>query len=289
MVHETSSRSSGPFVPVDCAALPEGLLESELFGHTAGAFTGAVAQRDGLFEEAHGGTLFLDEIGELSVSLQSKLLRVLEERQVRRLGDSRLLDVDVRLLSATNVNLKEELHSGGFREDLYYRLNVVELELPPLSERAGDIPLLLGYFLEEFASSTGKDVPEVSPEAWRILEGYPWPGNIRQLRNVAHRLVVLDEDGLITAADLPREIKSTGEYPSLDPGIEETPSQLDYEAAREEATQTFRAAYLKRLLAAHDGNVSQAARTAGVHRRTLYRWMQELEDHRQEGELDELE
>lgn len=287
LVHETSERSDGPFVPVDCAALPEGLLESELFGHVEGAFTGAVSGRDGLIVEADGGTLFLDEIGELSVALQSKLLRVLEERKVRRLGDSRLLDVDARLISATNVNLREALDRGDFREDLYYRLNVVELQLPALRNRAGDIPLLIGHFFEEFAASTGKDIPEVSPEAWKILERYRWPGNIRQLRNVAHRLVVLDEDGLITAADLPGEIQSTEDEPSRGLEVGDTPPQLDYEAAREEATLSFRTAYLRRLLAAHDGNVSQAARTAGVHRRTLYRWMAEVDEHRKDGDYDE--
>lgn len=287
LVHEASGRSAGPFVPVDCAALPAGLLESELFGHVQGAFTGAIARRDGLIVEAHGGTLFLDEIGELSVALQSKLLRVLEERQVRRLGDSRLLDVDVRLISATNKKLKEALDRGDFREDLYYRLNVVELDLPPLRERVGDIPLLIGHFFEEFAAATGKDIPEVSPEAWKVLESYRWPGNIRQLRNVAHRLVALDEDGLVTAADLPGELESTGGGLAHDLATADVGKQLDYGLARQASTLSFRAAYLARLLATHDGNVSQAARTAGVHRRTLYRWMAEVEEHQRKGDHDE--
>lgn len=287
LVHDMSGRSEGPFVPIDCAALPESLLESELFGHEAGAFTGAVSRRDGLIVGADGGTLFLDEIGELSLPLQSKLLRVLEERQVRRLGDSRLVDVDVRLVSATNMNLKEALRAGDFREDLYYRLNVVGLELPPLRERTGDIPLLAGRFLEEFAAASGKDVPEVSPEAWRILERYDWPGNIRQLRNVIHRMVVLDEDGLIAAGDLPTENHSLGAEPSGGAEFDDPGICLDYDNAREEAMHAFRAAYLERLLDAHDGNVSQAARTAGVHRRTIHRWINELEEARNGKDTDD--
>ncbi|NIP56538.1 MAG: response regulator [Gemmatimonadetes bacterium] len=288
LVHDLSRRAEGRFVPVDCAALPEGLLESELFGHEEGAFTGAVSRRDGLIVEADGGTLFLDEIGDLSVPLQSKLLRVLEERQVRRLGDSRLVDVDIRLVAATNANLKETLRDGSFREDLYYRLNVVGLELPPLRARRDDIPLLAGRFLEEFAASTGKEVPEVSPEAWRVLERYDWPGNIRQLRNVVHRLVALDEDGLIAAGDLPTEIR----FPATDRarlGVSGNGMSLDYERAREEAKLAFRATYLERLLDAHDGNISQAARTAGVSRRTIHRWIADLEGRREEEAGDEDE
>ncbi len=287
LVHDMSGRSEGPFIPVDCAALPENLLESELFGHAEGAFTGAVSRRDGLIVGANGGTLFLDEIGELSVPLQSKLLRVLEERQLRRLGDSRLLDVDIRLVSATNANLREALQVGGFREDLYYRLNVVEIALPPLRDRTGDVPLLAGHFLEQFSASVGKKVPRVSPEAWRILERYNWPGNIRQLRNVIQRLVVLDEDGLIVAGDLLTENSLPGVYPSEHAALGDPGSHLSYDSARKEAVRTFHAAYLERLLEAHDGNVSQAARAAGVHRRTIHRWLAELEEAQNERKTDE--
>jgi len=286
LLHEHSQRADQPFVPVDCASLPEGLLESELFGHEEGAFTGAVSRREGLVVEASGGTLFLDEIGEMGVSLQSKLLRVLEERQVRHLGDSNLVDVDIRVVAATNVNLKDALREDTFREDLYYRLNVVSLELPPLRGRREDIPLLAGRFLEEFAASTGKDVPEVSPEAWRALERYHWPGNIRQLRNVIHRLVALDDAGLIAVGDLPMDIR----FPGLDRRNGRGPgdsTSLEYDQAREDARHAFQAAYLERLLKAHDGNISQAARTAGVSRRTIHRWIAELEGSEEEGDAEE--
>lgn len=282
LIHDVSQRAERRFLPVDCAALPEGLLESELFGYEEGAFTGAVSRRNGLLLEANGGTIFLDEIGELSVRLQSKLLRVLEERQVRHLGDSRLVDVDVRVVAATNVNLEEALRDGSFRRDLYYRLNVVGLELPPLRVRREDIPLLAGQFLEEFAESTGKDVPEVSPDAWKALERYHWPGNVRELRNVSHRLVALDEDGLIAVGDLPTEIRFPGSGPMADPAFGNG-MPLEYSRAHELAERAFRARYLERLLDAHEGNISRAAETAGVSRRTIHRWIAELQGPRPGG------
>lgn len=287
LVHEASQRAEGRFLPVDCAALPEGLLESELFGYQEGAFTGAVSKRRGLVVEADGGTLFLDEIGEMTPPLQSKLLRVLEERQVRHLGDSRLVDVDIRVVAATNANLAEAMRCGDFRQDLYYRLNVVGLELPPLRARREDIPLLASRFLEELAESTDRGVPEVSPEAWRVLRRYHWPGNIRQLRNVIHCLVALDEDGRVTVADLPTEIR----FPEAAPngaGSYGSGSTMDYARAREEADRAFRASYLERLLDAHDGNVSAAAKTAGVSRRSIHRWIAELEGSG-EGGPDEID
>nr|NIQ54620.1 sigma-54-dependent Fis family transcriptional regulator [Gemmatimonadota bacterium]NIR36894.1 sigma-54-dependent Fis family transcriptional regulator [Actinomycetota bacterium]NIX20737.1 sigma-54-dependent Fis family transcriptional regulator [Actinomycetota bacterium] len=196
----------------------------------------------------------------------------------------RLVDVDVRVVAATNANLTDAMQRGDFRQDLYYRLNVVGLELPPLRSRREDIPLLASRFLEEFAESTGRNVPEVSPEAWRVLRRYHWPGNIRQLRNVIHCLVALDEDGLVTVADLPTEVR----FPRAAPngaGFCDS-STLDYARARDTADRAFRASYLERLLDAHDGNVSAAAKTAGVSRRSIHRWIAELEG-RDVGGTDE--
>jgi DNA-binding NtrC family response regulator len=278
LVHDRSRRADGPFMPVDCAALPEGLLESELFGHHKGAFTGAVARRTGLLQEADGGTVFLDEIGEMSVPLQAKLLRALEQRQVRLLGGSAWVDVDVRVVAATNVDLDAAVAEGRFREDLYYRLNVVHLRMPSLRERSEDLPLLAGHFLMEAAAAAGRERPSISPEAWEALERFGWPGNIRQLRNVMHRLVALDDDGKVTVADLPPEIargqaRANGRRAGALP--------LDYQLAKEMATQEFMEAYLDRLLDSHEGNVSRAAKSAGVSRRTLHRWLAEF---RQEAE-----
>jgi DNA-binding NtrC family response regulator len=273
LVHDRSRRAGGPFMPVDCAALPEGLLESELFGHQKGAFTGAIARRSGLLQEADGGTLFLDEIGEMSMPLQAKLLRALEQRQVRLVGGSSWIDVDVRLVAATNVDLDAAVAAGTFREDLYYRLNVVHLHMPSLRERREDVPLLAGRFMMEAAASSGRDRLTISPEAWEAMERFSWPGNIRQLRNVMHRLVALDDDGKVTVADLPREIRSGRGKAN---GRRSTSLPLEYQLAKEMATQDFMDGYLDRLLDAHDGNVSQAAKSAGVSRRTLHRWLAEF-------------
>jgi DNA-binding NtrC family response regulator len=273
LVHDRSRRAGGPFMPVDCAALPEGLLESELFGHLKGAFTGAIARRSGLLQEADGGTLFLDEIGEMSMPLQAKLLRALEQRQVRLVGGSSWIDVDVRVVAATNVDLDAAVAAGTFREDLYYRLNVVHLHMPSLRERQEDLPLLAGRFMMEAAASSGRDRLNISPEAWEAMERFSWPGNIRQLRNVMHRLVALDDDGKVTVADLPREIRS-GQGKAN--GRRSTSLPLEYQLAKEMATQDFMDGYLDRLLDAHDGNVSQAAKSAGVSRRTLHRWLAEF-------------
>ena len=272
-IHAHSRRKEQPFVPIDCAAMPEGLLESELFGHERGAFTGAVARKHGLLQDAHGGTVFLDEFTELSMGLQSKLLRVLEEREIRRLGGSTLIDIDIRVVAATNTALEAAVAAGTFREDLYYRLNVVRLDLPGLREREGDIALLTQSFLAQFSAALDRPPPRVSPDVWDVLGTYPWPGNVRELRNLVERLVVLDDDGRITLADLPEAIRSPGG--SLPEGVPEALAR-SYEGARGEAQRAFKAAYLKHLLDANEGNISQAARVAGVSRRTLHRWLAEL-------------
>lgn len=271
-IHAHSTRGDRPFMPVDCAALPEGLLESELFGHERGAFTSADARKRGLLEEAHGGTVFLDEITELSSGLQAKLLRVLEERRVRRLGGTDLIPFDVRVITATNVDLEAAVGSGGFREDLYYRLNVVPIHVPPLRDREGDVVLLVRHFLAKYSAAQGKDPPAVTPDVWTLLERHRWPGNVRELKNLVERLVVLDENGQITLADLPESIRPEVTLTRQRPEFHAEP----YELAREEALRLFKEDYVAALLRANEGNITKAARQAGVSRRTLHRWLEEL-------------
>ncbi|TVP56726.1 MAG: sigma-54-dependent Fis family transcriptional regulator, partial [Gemmatimonadales bacterium] len=204
LIHEESSRSGEAFVAVNCGAIPENLLESEFFGHVKGAFSGADRDREGLFDAAHGGTLFLDEVGDLPESLQVKLLRALQEGEIRRVGESANHDVDVRVIAASNRNLKEASVEGGFREDLYFRLAVVTLSLPSLRERPEDLPMLTRLLLERHAQRMGMEAPAITPEALECLARYPWPGNVRELENVLERAMVLvEEDGAITPAELP--------------------------------------------------------------------------------------
>jgi DNA-binding NtrC family response regulator len=289
-VHAESPRRARSFIPIDCAALPEGLLESELFGHERGAFTGAVSRTEGLLIEANRGTAFLDEIGEMSPALQSKLLRALEERTVRRVGHSEFVELDIRVIAATNADLEAGMEAGSFRADLFYRLNVVALRLPPLRERPGDVPLLLQNFLAKFAAQMHGNPPRLSPDVWEALERYPWPGNVREVRNLAHRLVALDEGGRITLADLPEKLRGASlpppEMPTGVPWLERGNSRDDlpeYEVARGRAAQQFRCMYVRQLLTRHGGNVTRAARTAGVSRRTFHRWLAELGPRTREG------
>jgi two-component system response regulator AtoC len=250
-VHSQSHRRDKPFVAVSCAALPESLLESELFGHERGAFTGAVAQRKGRFELAHRGTLFLDEIGEISANMQVHLLRVLEEKDITRVGGAEPIKVDTRLVSATNKDLKMAVKEGRFREDLYYRLNVVTIELPPLRERREDIPLLAQHFLAKFAVENQKEVSTFSPEAMDFIMNYHWPGNVRELENAIERAVILAKDNVITLAELPQE------------HLAPLPSSLrDLREVERE--------HILGVLAQTGGNYSEAARILGVTRMTLY-------------------
>ena len=206
-IHRLSPRADGPYVRVNCGALHENLLESELFGHVKGAFTGAVENKTGRFEAAHGGTIFLDEINSMSPKLQVKLLRVLQEREFERVGESRTIRVDVRVVAATNASLEDLVERGEFREDLYYRLNVVPIVLPPLRERTGDVPVLVEHFLVAHAKRHRRPVPAVTPAALDRLERYPWPGNVRELEHVLERLVVLGRRETIDVADLPEAIR----------------------------------------------------------------------------------
>jgi len=269
-IHGLSRRRSRPFVPLDCAALPEGLLESELFGHEKGAFTGALAQRQGLIESAAGGTLFLDEIGDLSVGLQAKLLRMLEERYVRRVGGKDLLPVDIRVVAATNVDLPCAIREGRFREDLYFRLNVIPIRAPSLKERMEDIPVLVEAFLEEFSQQRPEPPRKMSAEALDLLLRYPWPGNVRELRNVVERMMSLATGRVITVADVPPEIL-------VSPPQRETAgtaaADLAFRDAKRCTVDRFEREYLHRLLAVHEGNVTQSAREAGMNRSAFQRLM----------------
>ncbi len=263
-VHDASPRRDAPFVAVNCAALPESLLESELFGHEKGAFTSAVGQRKGRFELAHGGTIFLDEISEIPLAMQAKLLRVLQERRFERVGGSQTMEIDVRVVAATNRDLLRLAKEGKFREDLYYRLNVVKIDLPPLHERTEDIPLLAGHFLEKF-SRPGAAPKVISPEAMETLIQHRWPGNIRELENAIERACVTSRDDVIRAENLPSEI--------LKPGRPR--HQLAVDLARplteqlNELTAAFEERYIRRALKRMRGHIGRTARLTGLSRRTI--------------------
>ena len=259
-IHRRSERSGGPFVAINVAAIPDTLVESELFGHEKGAFTGAHARKLGKFELAHGGTVFLDEIGCLRPDLQAKLLRALQEREIERVGGLRPVPVDVRILSATNVNLKAAVKSRAFREDLYYRLNVVPVHVPPLRERREDIPFLVEHFVGKIARESRREVRGVSAGALEVLARYDWPGNVRELENVLHRAVVLARGAVIQLQDVP-----------LDVALPETGSRLaeDTGLPLREACEQFERQYILRVLEGVQWNVSRAARLLGVHRNTV--------------------
>ena len=255
-LHTVSPRSRGPFVVIDCGAIPVSLLESELFGHERGAFTGAVEQRIGAFEEASGGTLVLDEIGELSPDLQPKLLRALETRQIRRIGGRDVIDCDVRIIAATNRDLRAEVNAGTFRPDLYYRLAVLRIGLPPLRARPDDLPLLIAYLLDRLGADPASVVELTAPDFVAALARAPWPGNVRELRNHLEQCLVLRE------RRLPGEdgVRSTGVDPTL-----------TYDAARQRAIEVFERDFVRQIVARADGNVAQAASDAGMNRAYLYR------------------
>jgi DNA-binding NtrC family response regulator len=235
-LHERSPRAKGPFVKLHCAALAESLLESELFGHERGSFTGAQARRDGRFQQAHGGTLFLDEIGEVAPSVQVKLLRFLQEREFERVGGNETISVDVRVIAATNRDLKKRVAEGAFREDLFYRLNVINLEMPALRERASDVPLLAAHFLRKFAVENGKEIGGFATDALEVLAGYGWPGNVRELENVVERAVVMTQTSQISLVDLPQHL-----VPAKSRGGVQIPGATLVEIERYAITKTLEA------------------------------------------------
>ncbi len=264
-VHALSRRRAGPFVEVNCAAIPEELIESELFGHVRGAFTGAVADRRGKFEVAGGGTLFLDEIADMSLKTQAKVLRVLQEQVVDRVGGTTTIRVDVRVIAATNKDLPAEIRAGRFREDLYFRLNVIPIVVPALRERAEDIPLLAEHFLQQLAREYGRRAKRVSPAAMTLLSDYSWPGNVRELRNVLERLMIMVPGDTIE----PRHLNLPGVPVSPEPPSVVSDPVLPLLVARER----FEKDYILRVLAAQRGNMSRTADALGVERSNLYRKM----------------
>jgi len=252
-IHYSSPRNSAPFVPVNCGAIPEDLLESELFGHVKGAFTGATETRAGFFQTADGGTIFLDEISETSLSMQVKLLRVLQDKEVCMVGSTRSRKVDVRILASTNKDLLHLIKSGAFREDLFFRLNVVTIDLPPLRKRGNDILLLAQHFVRQFSETSGKPTPRFSGEALQVLKNYHWPGNVRELENVIQRLVVMTDGTLIEVPDLPSLMRFSalrGE------GFNRTLAEVEAE-------------YIRNVLASVEGNKTRAAEILGIDRKTL--------------------
>jgi len=266
-IHQTSKRAGKPFVIINCAAIPEGLLESELFGHVKGAFTGAVSDKRGLFEEANGGTLFLDEIGEVSPAFQVKLLRVLQNGEYKRVGEGENRHTDVRIIAATNRNLKEMIVAGQFREDLFYRLHVIGLHLPSLRERREDIPLLAYHFLEKCSLKMKRKVRDISIDAVQILQNYAWVGNVRELENIIERCVVLLPGDVIQAKDLPRHILTQTFYLAEQEEVDW--ARFTYQEAKQRAISLFNKSYLRNLLKETGGNISMASNRAGLDRSNL--------------------
>jgi len=271
-IHAHSPRAKGPFVPVDCVALPSNLLESELFGYEKGAFTGAVNAKRGLLELANEGTFFLDEICELNMDLQAKLLRVLQERQFRRLGGKDLLHVNIRVLSATNRDPATAVKEKALRHDLYYRLNVIPIHLPPLRERRDDIPLLAQFFLRKFSREDDRQHMRFSDEAMKQLRRYSWPGNVRELQNVVERMVSLSNGRVMGVEDLPDYLHE--EEAPADDGMA-IPAELTLREARQHWMELFEKKYLVELINKYNGNISRVARKAGVHRMTIYRMLKQ--------------
>ncbi|MCX5701615.1 MAG: sigma-54 dependent transcriptional regulator [Candidatus Omnitrophica bacterium] len=265
-IHFNSTRRQKPFIPINCAGIPEALLESELFGHEKGAFTDAINQKLGMFELANEGTLFLDEISGLRLGVQANLLRALEEKEIRRLGGTKIIKVDVRIISATNVDLKQAVEVGKFRNDLYYRLNVVPIHLPVLRERREDIPLLVAYFLQRYNQLFRKKIEAFTKEALEYLVNYAWPGNVRELKNVIERLVALRDEGVITSKDLPFDI-------FIKSGLVRA---FHAEGGLKEASKDFEKQYIEAVLEKVRGNQVKAAKILGIHRNALFNKMKSL-------------
>ncbi len=268
-IHDLSDRKDAAFIAINCASIPASLLESELFGHEKGSFTGASTRKKGLFEEAHHGTVFLDEIGEMDIAMQAKLLRVLQERSVRRVGGVKDIAIDVRVIAATNRNLRKRIDDGTFREDLYYRLNVFPIHLPPLRERAEDIGALASFFLDEFSRSFGRDFSGISQQAAALMEGYAWPGNIRELRNVIERICIMHSGPLLLPEHLPAEISGAGRGAAPAGAGAAKSSGLERGLGLEDAIAGYEKAMIEDALQSCGGNVLQTASLLKIPRGTL--------------------
>jgi DNA-binding NtrC family response regulator len=264
-IHYNSLRKDRPFIPVDCTSLSENLLESELFGHVKGAFTGAVANKRGLFEVANGGTLFLDEVANLSLAIQAKLLRAIQEREFKAVGDTRMQSTDIRLVAATNRDLRAMVAAGGFRDDLYYRINIFPIQIPPLRERREDIPALAFHFLRRFAEALGKDVNEISDGAMAALQNHDWPGNVRELENTLHRAVILATDRSVRRAHLVNLVAAS---PLASPEVPRTGEELKRvkKAAREKSVEDIEKAFVLEALRRNAWNVTRSAEETGMQR-----------------------
>ena len=265
-IHALSARAGEPFVEVNCAAIPEELIESELFGHRKGSFTGASEDKIGKFQRADGGSLFLDEVGDMSLKTQAKVLRALDEHRFESVGASEFIQVDVRVIAATNKHLEEEIERGNFREDLFYRLNVIPFHVPPLRERREDIPLLADYFLNEYTSAYGRKPKELTPEAYRVLREYHWPGNVRELRNLMERIVIMNPQVRVDARHIPLG-------PTRRPAPERS---INHFASLQEVRQAAERDYILKKLEETNGNVSRTAELVGLERSNLYRKMKAL-------------
>jgi two-component system, NtrC family, nitrogen regulation response regulator NtrX len=265
-IHHNSRRHDKPFVEVNCAAIPEELIESELFGHEKGSFTGATTQRRGKFDQAHQGTLFLDEIGDMSLKTQAKVLRILQEHKFERVGGNKTIEVDVRVIAATNKDLEKEISGGQFREDLYYRLNVIPFHVPPLRERKSDIPHLATHFLEYFCSKESRETKNLDEDAMQAIQEYSWPGNVRELKNLIERLVIMSPGNTITRGQLPQSIFGKQQSASTDLGSI-TLSADTYRSAKEE----FEKEFLVQKLEENDWNISRTAEAIEIERSNLHR------------------
>lgn len=277
-IHKFGPRKNKPFVIFDCSAVPKELMESELFGHVKGAFTGAIKDRMGAMEEANGGTLFLDEIGELPLELQPKLLRAIEKREIKPIGSNRRVTLDVRIICATNRNLEDEVANGNFREDLFFRLGVIRINLPPLRKRPDDIPMLVDHFLQDIAGKMGlRGRLRLSYETVERLKSHPWPGNVRELKNYLERSIILS--GIQKIDDLPLDLPPPQVLKPKDDLSEEIHVSFDlpFKDAKESLVREFETRYFKRLLKITEGNISKAARMAGIHRKSLEYLLRQLD------------
>lgn len=271
LVHHLSTRKNQAFIPVNCGAFPEHLFESELFGHEQGAFTGAIKTKPGLLEFANGGTFFFDEIGEMSLTLQVKLLRMLEEKTIRRVGGQKQINIDIRIIAATNKNLKQMVEEKKFREDLYYRLNSITLEIPPLRDRKEEILPLANYFLKELCHQNNKHTVKFSADTEEILQSHLWPGNVRELQNVIGRAFYLCSNNIIFPNDLPIELKSGKTH------FDNKTIELPYKDAKNQILEKFEIEYISYHLRKNNGNISKTAELCGIDRRTIHRLINELD------------